>query len=114
MRCMADVKSRPLGWLWPGRIPLGGLTTIAGDPGLGKSFLTLDLAACVSAGRPWPDAPEGITPPGEVVTSSAEDELDTIVGPRLIAAGALSSGGWADPGDGLPGGRGDGLTCPRI
>ena len=41
-------------WLWPGHIPLGMLTLIAGDPGVGKSFLTLYIAATVSAGLPWP------------------------------------------------------------
>src|SRR6187431_278753 len=42
-------------WLWPDRIPLGRITLLVGDPGLGKSLLTLDIAACVSTGAPWPD-----------------------------------------------------------
>jgi hypothetical protein len=49
------VASSPIRWLWPGRVPLGGLTLLAGDPGVGKSLLTLDLAARVSRGAPWPD-----------------------------------------------------------
>jgi len=51
---MADVNPEPLTWLWPGRFPLGKLTMLAGDPGLGKSMLTIELAAHVSTGRPWP------------------------------------------------------------
>jgi hypothetical protein len=49
------VAPEPLHWLWPGRIPLGKLTLIAGDPGEGKSLLTADLAARVSTGSQFPD-----------------------------------------------------------
>jgi hypothetical protein len=44
-------------WLWPGRIPIGALTLITGDPGTGKSILALDIAARLTASLPWPDAP---------------------------------------------------------
>ena len=49
---MSEVKPRPLEWLWPGRIPLGKLTLIPGDPGLGKTFVTIDMSARVSRGAP--------------------------------------------------------------
>ena len=42
---VSEVQEAPLRWLWVGRIPLGKLTLLDGDPGLGKSLLTLDLAA---------------------------------------------------------------------
>jgi len=42
---LSDIKSERLHWLWEKRIPRGKLTTLDGDPGLGKSLLTLDLAA---------------------------------------------------------------------
>ncbi len=54
---LADVVPEQVPWLWPPRIALGKLTLLAGDPGLGKSFLTLDLAARISVGAPWPDDP---------------------------------------------------------
>jgi hypothetical protein len=44
-----------LQWLWPNRIPRGCLTLIVGQPGIGKSLLAVDLAARLSAARPWPD-----------------------------------------------------------
>ena len=47
---LADVTPRAVRWLWPDRIPLGKLTLIAGEPGQGKSFLTMDLAARVTTG----------------------------------------------------------------
>ncbi|WIG61809.1 MAG: hypothetical protein OJF49_004558 [Ktedonobacterales bacterium] len=34
-------------WLWPGRIPMGAITILDGDPGLGKSLVALDLIARV-------------------------------------------------------------------
>jgi hypothetical protein len=85
---LSDVKSEPVAWLWPGRIPLGKLTLIAGDPGLGKSFLTLDMAARVSSGSALPDAPGVTTTPGGVVLLNAEDGVADTVCPRLKAAGA--------------------------
>jgi RecA-family ATPase len=40
-------------WLVDRLIPYRGLITLVGDPGSGKSFLALSLAAHVAAGRPW-------------------------------------------------------------
>lgn len=56
-RRLVAVTREQLDWLWPGRVPLGKLTLLAVDPGLGKSFVTLDMAARVSRGQPWPDVP---------------------------------------------------------
>ncbi|MCH7871502.1 MAG: AAA family ATPase, partial [Planctomycetes bacterium] len=47
-RFAADVLPQPLQWLWPGRIPLGRLTLLIGDPGVGKSMLVADIAARAS------------------------------------------------------------------
>ena len=85
---LSDVEPEPVRWLWPGRIPLGKLTLLCGDPGLGKSFITLDLAARVSSGRFWPDLPLVPNPSGGVVLLSAEDDLADTIRPRLDAAGA--------------------------
>lgn len=85
--CMADVKAEPISWLWPGRIALGKLTLIAGDPGLGKSLLTATMAAIISQGYIWP---LGDTPAqkGSVVFLSAEDDPADTIRPRLDAAEA--------------------------
>lgn len=50
----SDAQPEPLEWLWPGRIPLGCLTLLAGEPDTGKSLVTMDLAARVSRGMDWP------------------------------------------------------------
>jgi len=85
---LSDVQPEPVRWLWPGRIALGKLTLLCGDPGLGKSFVTLDLAARVSSAKCWPDLPILPNPPGGVVLLSAEDDLADTIRPRLDAAGA--------------------------
>lgn len=85
---LSDVKPESVAWLWPGRIALGKITLIAGDPGLGKSFLTLDIATRVSRGMAWPDAPNVAMTPGGVVLLSAEDGIADTIRPRLDAAGA--------------------------
>jgi hypothetical protein len=85
---LATVTPRPVHWLWPSRIALGKLTLLAGEPGLGKSFLTLDIIARITTGNPWPDQPNGFNQAGSAVLLSAEDDIEDTICPRLIAAGA--------------------------
>lgn len=85
---LADVEPETLRWLWPGRIPVGKLTLLYGDPGLGKSFLTMDIASRVSTGAGWPDRPGEQFEPGGTLLLTAEDGLADTVRPRLDAAGA--------------------------
>ena len=91
MTLLSDVAPEPVRWLWPGRIPLGKLTILDGDPGLGKSTLTLDLAARVTTGRQMPDGADGLTDPAGVVLLSCEDDLADTVRPRLDVAEAKVS-----------------------
>ncbi|MDP6582331.1 MAG: AAA family ATPase, partial [Vicinamibacterales bacterium] len=86
---LSDVTPERVEWLWLGRIPSGKVTLIDGDPGLGKSALTTDLAARVSTGRPMPDGEP--CEAGGVVILTAEDALADTVRPRLDAAGANST-----------------------
>ncbi|MBI4506415.1 MAG: AAA family ATPase [Chloroflexi bacterium] len=85
---LADVQPEQVRWLWPGKIPLGKVTVLDGDPGLGKSLVTLDLAARTSTGCPMPDSTRGLGAPAGVVLLSAEDDLSDTIRPRLDAAGA--------------------------
>jgi putative DNA primase/helicase len=83
----SEIKPEPISWLWPGRIAIGKQTLIAGEPGLGKSQLSIAIIAAVTTGGPWPGE-EGRAPLGRTLILSAEDGMaDTII-PRLIAAGA--------------------------
>lgn len=85
---LSDVEPEPVRWLWPGRFALGKLSLIAGQPGLGKSFLTLDIAARVSRGDCWPCDESTRCDQGGVVLLSAEDDIEDTIVPRLIAAQA--------------------------
>src|SRR5262249_52916743 len=86
-RPASEVVSQPVTWLWPGRLALGKLSLLDGDPELGKSLVTLDLCARLSTGRPWPD---GTATPGpqSAVVINAEDREDDTLCPRLRALGA--------------------------
>jgi 5S rRNA maturation endonuclease (ribonuclease M5) len=88
LTCLADVQPCDVEWLWPRRIAIGKITMLAGDPGLGKSFCSMDVAARVSAGLAWPDLPDQPQEPGDVIILSAEDALDDTIRPRLDAAQA--------------------------
>jgi putative DNA primase/helicase len=83
---LADVQPEPITWLWPGRLAVGKVTMLDGDPGLGKSVLTLDWAARLTRGLPWPDGAP--CPIGGAVILSAEDGLADTIRPRLDLAGA--------------------------
>jgi hypothetical protein len=85
---VSDVRSLPVEWLWPGRIPLGRLTLVAGEPGIGKSLVAVDLAARVSRGAAWPDHPERPQKPAGAIIFSLEDDLRDTILPRLNRAGA--------------------------
>jgi len=82
-----SVQIRDIEHLWPGVLYLGKPTLLVGDPGLGKSLLTADIAARCSSGRPWPLGTVNATP-GDVLLCSAEDDPSDTIVPRLIAAGA--------------------------
>jgi hypothetical protein len=82
----ARIEPEPVHWLWNGRIARGKLTVIDGDPGLGKSVLTCEIAARLSTGR----ALEGdlAAAPVSSIMLSAEDGLADTIRPRLEVAGA--------------------------
>ena len=84
---LKDVFKEPVEWLWQGRIPRGAITMLDGDPEVGKSTLSLDLAARVSAGARLPDGARRHMP-APVLLVGAEDSLAATVRPRLEAAGA--------------------------
>ena len=84
---MSDIVPEKIRWLWPGRIALGRVTLLAGDPGLGKSLVTLAVAAAVSRGMAWPLG-GARAPVGDVLLLSGEDDPADTVRPRLDAAGA--------------------------
>lgn len=84
---LSEVTPECVTWLWRGRVPFGKITILDGDPGLGKSTLSLDLAARLSNGQPMPGE-IGAPDPGNTLLLTVEDGLGDTVRPRLEAAGA--------------------------
>jgi putative DNA primase/helicase len=87
LTCAVDVEPCAVDWLWSGRVPLGMITMFAGDPKLGKSYVTLAMAAALSRGLPLPmsDRPNH---PGSTILMSAEDDPARTIVPRLVSGGA--------------------------
>src|SRR5262245_38327202 len=79
-RTAAEIELKPTDWLWRERVPMNAISVLAGEPGLGKSLLTIRLVAQLTRGdlRGGPEAALMLT---------AEDSLATVVRPRLEAAG---------------------------
>ncbi len=83
---LADIEPKAVTWIWPQRIPRGKFSMLAGDPGLGKSYLSLDIATRISLGSHWPDG--GKVDQGKVLLISVEDGLEDTIRPRLDLLGA--------------------------
>ena len=79
------VVAESVSWLWPARLARGKFTLVSGEPGIGKSFLTMDMTARISTGRAWPDGPAA--PCGPVLVLSAEDGISDTIRPRVDLLG---------------------------
>jgi AAA domain len=92
---VADVDRELVRWLWPAYIPAGKVCVLDGDPGTGKSTLTLTVAAKVTTGSPFPD---GARPErADVILLNGEDDIADTIRPRLEAAGADLARCWVLP-----------------
>lgn len=80
-------QAKPVQWLWPQVMPAGKLTLLGGLPGLGKSQITVSMAAIISRGDAWP-AGNKQAPRGATLFLVSEDDIADTVKPRLEAAGA--------------------------
>ena len=80
-------ETSPVSWLWRPYLAAGKLTLLDGDPGVGKSLLTINLAARLSRALSLPD---GFTPAGarRTLFLNAEDDPSDTILPRLRAAEA--------------------------
>jgi hypothetical protein len=84
---LSTVQPEAVGWLWQHYIPRGKLVLLDGDPKVGKSFLSIDLAARLSRGSPLPDGSPSGKPHSTLILSAEDNKKDTIR-PRAEAAGA--------------------------
>lgn len=89
----SEVQTKKIRWLWPGIIPLNMSSTIVGDPGVGKTFVAVDIAARISTGRAfpiyWKEGHFETKPrPKNVIYITSEGSPSYILVPRLVAASA--------------------------
>jgi archaellum biogenesis ATPase FlaH len=82
---LSEIDDRQVEWLWPGRIPLGKITLLDGNPAMGKSLIAAYLAACITACLPLPGGT--LAKQGGVVVVSPEDDAGDTLKPRFLAAG---------------------------
>lgn len=80
--CLSNVETCKPVWLWYPYIPRGKITLMTADPGIGKTFLSLYLAAQVSTGRPFYGESAGRAP-AVAVYQTAEDGISDTIKPRL-------------------------------
>ena len=83
---MSDVELTPVDWLWKPYLPFGKLSVLQGNPGEGKTYFAMHLAAACTNGKLLPNMER--LEPFNVIYQTAEDGLGDTVKPRLIEAGA--------------------------
>lgn len=99
---LRECREGPVDWIWPGCLPRRQFSLLVGFPGVGKSYVAVDLAARLTNQLPWPGTPGGSSPsPNEadqllgfdptparrVVMVTMEDDCDQTVGWRFFKAG---------------------------
>lgn len=100
-RSLDNFEATSTEWLWWPWIPLNKLSILEGEPDVGKSTITLDIASRVSKGHSFPqttikgnydsrtiDKCSLLNKPSGVLVVGIEDGIEDTVVPRLIATGA--------------------------
>ena len=83
---MSEVQQTEVEWLWYPYIPFGKLTIIQGNPGEGKTFFAMQLAAACTNRKFLPQMEP--FEPFNMIFQTAEDGLGDTVKPRLLSAEA--------------------------
>jgi len=81
LKRVSDCESRSVDFLWKPYIPIGFVTMLTGDPGVGKSTITTQLASAISKGTTFVDGASA--PLGNVVLFSVEDPINEVIRPKL-------------------------------
>jgi len=83
----SSIVREEIDWIFPSYVARGKITGLSGEPGCGKSLITLDWAARFSSGRGWPDGAHAIQSSGKVLIFATEDDAGDTILPRFVAAG---------------------------
>ena len=99
---MSEVTPLPVEWVWEGLVPRRSLTLLTGDPGIGKSLVTLQVAAMVTRGV---TNPRDLTPwlaSGKPATGDANQRANGANGKLVGGAKGKPAGGANGNSDGMP------------
>jgi hypothetical protein len=88
VRGLSKIRRENVDWVWENRIAIGFISIFSGRTSMGKSLVLCDLAARLSRGDSPPFS-QIIRPPSRTLFIS-EDHQETMLAPRLLAAGAVS------------------------
>ena len=72
-----DKECEGVEWLWEGWLPRGMVTLVAGEPGIGKSFLALSLCKSVIRGISWIGG-EKKAPRGKAIWVDTEEAIPVL------------------------------------
>jgi hypothetical protein len=76
---LGSIETQSWEWLWRGMVPKGAVTVLAGDGGLGKGWINLDIHLGLSAGQLFKDK---MRPMASLMFNS-QDSPDKTIKPRL-------------------------------
>jgi len=102
-----QVEEKALRWMWEPYFPFGKLIHFSGDSSQAKSPVTVDIAARVSTGAPWPDGTLNDHGPRSVIMLNTEDDLQDTILPRFRLAGGDKTKFYYIEGARVPSGESD-------
>lgn len=86
VECFSEIVREEIDWIFEGYAAKGKITGMSGEPGEGKSLVSLDWAARFTTGRGWPNGP-ALQPAGKVLVFATEDDAADTILPRFLSAG---------------------------
>ena len=86
---LSQVEAKEVDWLWKPYLANGMLAMLSGDPGAGKTYITLAVAAAITTGRvPYTGERRD---PTDVLYLSVENSPEHVLRPRFDSLGGDSS-----------------------
>lgn len=83
--CLSEIEAKSVDWLWEPYLPKGMLALLSGDPGCGKTYLSLAIAAALSNGKiPGTQKP---CDPVSTIYLSQENSAEYVLRPRFDSLG---------------------------